>query len=100
MAGTLETAKTLRLRFKAMPQDVREANQPFSIRVWRGLSWLERSEGADDEIDMKFISLWIAFNAIYGREDGPAAGDRASWQAFIAGVVRMDIEAVTPQWPS
>ena len=49
-------AEELRRRFKAMPDDVREANQPFSIRVWRGLSWLDRAESAQD-VDGQFISL-------------------------------------------
>jgi len=61
----------LRRRFKAIPEQTWEANQVFSIRIWRGLSWLERSESAPD-IEGQFISLWTAFNAIYGRlqDDG------------------------------
>ncbi len=88
-----EPAEALRERFKAIPQDLRDAHQPFSIRVWRGLSWLERAEGAGD-VEGRFISLWIAFNAIYGRldDDGRGAADRVTWQAFVARVVEHDAD--------
>lgn len=89
----LQTAVTLRRRFKAIAQEQRDANQAFSVRVWRGLSWLERAEKAVDA-EGQFISLWIAFNAIYGhmQGDGMNAPDHGSWQAFLAGIVKADGE--------
>ena len=86
-------AETLRSRFRAIPKEDRDAHQPFSIRVWRGLSWLERGEKAED-LEGRFISLWIAFNSIYGHldEDGRDARDRASWQTFLARLVKEDAE--------
>ena len=78
-------ATQLRERFKQTPQSDRDKYQAFSIRVWRGVSWLERAENAPD-LEGRFISLWIAFNAIYGRGDDGCmrAGDRGSWQSFLA----------------
>ena len=86
-----QTASDLRARFKAIPADQRDANQAFSVRVWRGLSWLERSESAGD-VEGRFISLWIAFNAIYGHlsDEGLNAPDRSSWQEFLASIVKFD----------
>jgi len=91
--GAGQEAAVLRERFKAIPEDRRAANQAFSVRVWRGLSWLERSEAAADT-EGKLISLWIAFNAIYGHldDDGRNAQDRASWQSFLASMVKHDAE--------
>jgi hypothetical protein len=88
-AGQLTVA--LREQFKAIPEDQRTANQAFSVRVWRGLSWLERSEAAGDT-EGRFISLWIAFNAIYGHldDDGRNAADHSSWQSFLARLVKYD----------
>jgi hypothetical protein len=91
------TAETMRKQLRAIPKDRLDANQPFSIRIWRGLSWLERAEQATDA-DEQFIALWIAFNAIYGRAggdgDGPGVdrrpGDRATWQAFLAEIIKRD----------
>ena len=85
------TAGQLREEFEAIPKELRDTNQDFSVRVWRGLSWLGRAEKAED-VDAKFIFLWISFNAIYGQlnEDGFSVPDRASWQAFLARVVKAD----------
>lgn len=62
------SAECLRKTFRGIPKEQREAHQQFAIRVWRGLSWLERAEQAA-EVEDQFISLWIAFNALYGRQD-------------------------------
>lgn len=89
------TAEMLRKQYRAIPKEQLDANQAFAIRIWRGLSWLERAEQATDA-DEKFIALWIAFNAIYGRADGYGTdpngrpGDRATWQSFLAEIVRRD----------
>jgi len=91
--GAGQPASALRERFKAIPEGGRAANQAFSVRIWRGLSWLERSEAAQDP-EGRFISLWIAFNAIYGHldDDGRNAQDHASWQSFLARMVEHDRE--------
>ena len=41
----------------------------LALRVHRALSWLERAEQCED-IDARFIFLWIAFNAAYANEIG------------------------------
>ena len=37
----------------------------FSIRIHRALSWINRAEKKDEDIDACFIFYWIAFNAAY-----------------------------------
>lgn len=37
----------------------------LTIRLHRSISWLKSAEKQDGNLDMKFISLWIAFNACY-----------------------------------
>lgn len=88
----IPAAADLRTRFKAIPEDIRQARQSFSVRIWRGLSWLERSELDTLDVEGRFISLWIAFNAVYGQlqEDGWNAPDHATWQRFLAEIVRLD----------
>ncbi|MEX9757059.1 hypothetical protein AB7W88_16565 [Providencia vermicola] len=49
-----------RLLRKSLPDNL-------NLRVHRALSWLQRAEMADD-IDGRFIFLWIAFNAAYACE--------------------------------
>lgn len=40
-------------------------NSTLQLRVHRALSWLDRAEQCTDDLDGKFIFLWIAFNAAY-----------------------------------
>jgi hypothetical protein len=60
--------------------------------MWRGLSWLARSDAAENDLEDRFISLWIAFNAIYAKagEEKAAGGDHATWQGFLAEIVKLD----------
>ena len=46
-------------------RDAQHSN--LRLRVHRALSWLDRAEQADD-LDGRFIFLWIAFNAAYATE--------------------------------
>jgi hypothetical protein len=71
--------------FHAIDQETRDAHQDFSIRLWRGMSWLQCSELAED-VDTRYMLLWVAFNATYGAQAsqfGPR-GDREAWNLFLS----------------
>ncbi len=54
---------------KARHREIREELPPnLSLRIHRALSWLQRAEREDDDVDARFIFLWIAFNAAYAHE--------------------------------
>ena len=40
----------------------------FGLRIHRALSWLGRSEAEPDDADVRFILLWVGFNAAYAGE--------------------------------
>lgn len=73
---------------------------PLTLRVHRALSWLRRAEASGDDADVRFILLWIGFNAAYAGdldravEEGPpnpqSAGERDRFRAFFAALLRMD----------
>lgn len=91
----MPTASELRARFRQLPKAERDAHQDFSIRVWRALSWLERAESLDaGDIEGRFISCWIGFNALYARLDDHSRpwGDREAMGAFLARIYRLDSE--------
>jgi hypothetical protein len=81
----------LKSQFFEIPEQKRHAQQPFSVRVWRALSWLKRSEAADD-MEGKLLSLWIAFNASYGQDEsaGIPKSARSNWQEFLTKVSEHD----------
>lgn len=47
-----------------------EHSDYFNLRIHRGLSWLKKSVELDSDLDLKFMSLWISFNAIYAQDAG------------------------------
>lgn len=68
--------------------------QPLALRVHRALSWLDCSERTND-LDGKFIFLWIAFNAAYAAE---RQGDENEYESkrfnrFLRQVVAKDKKA-------
>ena len=46
-----------------------KCNENDSIRLHRSISWLKCAEEYSDNIDIKFITLWISFNACYADND-------------------------------
>ena len=63
----------------------------LTLRVHRALSWLNRAEQAED-VDGKFIFLWIAFNAAYAQEldDNDRTSDKATFKAFLQKLCDLD----------
>ena len=85
--------------FNAVPQDRRDANQSYALRVYRALSWLEKP-GEQKDLETRFIFAWIAFNALYGqaREGLPTArsqpnyggGDHDEYVNFLHRLAQLD----------
>jgi hypothetical protein len=100
---TAQTVHELRHRWK--PHKERFAalggQQPTAIRFHRACSWLARVEQMPEgqDHDLALVSLWIAFNSLYGqwdcqkREPKP---DRESWRAFVDRILKLDRENVVP----
>ncbi len=64
----------------------------LKIRVHRALSWLQSAEQTSDE-DLRFITLWIAFNAAYGVDselDKGSTGEQ--YNQFISKIIELDRE--------
>lgn len=63
----------------------------LTLRIHRALSWLDRAEQAED-MDGKFIFLWIAFNAAYAQEldDQERSSDKAAFTAFLQKLCDLD----------
>lgn len=70
---------------------------PLTLRVHRALSWLRRAEAEEDDLDVRFILLWIGFNAAYAGDldraldgEGKAGSERERFDKFFATLVEMD----------
>ncbi|QVM85177.1 HEPN domain-containing protein [Novosphingobium decolorationis] len=68
---------------------------PLTLRVHRALSWLLRAEQETDDEDVRFILLWIGFNAAYAGDISQASGEdgrteRERFLEFFHTMVRFD----------
>jgi hypothetical protein len=77
---------------KAKHRQLRE-NHPIAVklRVHRALSWLGRAEAEDHDQDVRFILLWIGFNAAYAADlDRALDGARDHFNSFFDRLVSLD----------
>lgn len=66
----------------------------LALRLHRAVSWLKRSEDEADDPDVRFILLWIAFNAAYAHEidaDAPTS-ERDQFATFFTKLAKHDTE--------
>lgn len=61
------------------------------LRIHRALSWLQRAEQAED-VDGRFIFLWIAFNAAYATEidDRQRLSEQETFKGFLEKLCSLD----------
>ena len=85
----------LHASLKARHRSEREHFSPaLSLRTHRALSWLGRAEREADDLDARFLFLWIAFNAAYANEihDRKAFTEQAVLRNFLSTLVDLDTE--------
>lgn len=83
------TYSTLKARQRKERDDQPEG---LKVRVHRALSWLNSAEQTTDD-DMRFIALWISFNAAYGVDsefERNSTGEQYS--QFIGKIITLDNE--------
>ncbi|MFF7709489.1 hypothetical protein [Pseudomonas sp. NPDC007930] len=63
----------------------------LTLRVHRALSWLQRAEQAED-IDGRFVFLWIAFNAAYATDidEKYRLSEQEAFRAFLRKLCELD----------
>lgn len=81
------TSVALKARLKAAGETLPE---PSRIRIHRAISWLRRAELESEDLDARFIFLWIAFNAAYAQEFGFEKPERELLKVFLGALVKAD----------
>ncbi len=76
----------LKAKFKTDSQNYPKG---LPIRLHRAISWLKEAEARKTDLDFCFISLWIAFNAIYADELSDL-GERSNFRSFLTKIVQLD----------
>jgi hypothetical protein len=63
----------------------------LSLRVHRALSWLNRAESCQNDLDGQFIFLWIAFNAAYAQDlECLNLSEAAAFSQFVSKICDLD----------
>ncbi|MDR0217200.1 MAG: hypothetical protein LBJ15_24780 [Comamonas sp.] len=91
LPATTPSLATLAARHQAQ---IAQQRTPFTLRMHRALSWLQRAEAAGDDDDVAFVCLWIGFNAAYA-QDTPGGGisstsERLAFRNFMSDVCALD----------
>lgn len=66
--------------------------ETLTIRLHRAISWLKSAEKQEGNLDIKFLSLWIAFNACYAvdRNGFNSKPEKAKLRDFTSNLVQFD----------
>ncbi|NEN76314.1 hypothetical protein F9B74_08260 [Pelistega sp. NLN82] len=61
----------------------------FRLRIHRSLSWLKQAEQTE-ELDFKFIALWVSFNAAYAQEIDDKLSEKIAFNELIFRICEFD----------
>jgi hypothetical protein len=72
-----------------------ELDENHAIRIHRSISWLKSAEQHEKATDIKFISLWIAFNACYANTYNQMMNstEKEMFRSFLDKLVKLDDES-------
>ena len=84
-----ETTETLAKRLRATRNSMHKSH---AVRLHRALSWLKCASQQIDNLDLRFVSLWVAFNACYanGEDADKDLGEREAFRTFVSKLVQHD----------
>ena len=89
---TMSTTSPSHEALKTKHRQLRDGHpEPIRLRVHRALSWLGRAEAETEDQDVRFILLWIGFNAAYAADlDRALDGARGHFNSFFDRLVSLD----------
>ena len=65
----------------------------IDLRIHRALSWLNRAQKPNEDIDTRFLYLWISFNAAYANDiDHHNLTERKTFTRFMNRLCALDVE--------
>ena len=66
--------------------------ETLTIMIHRAISWLKSAEKQEENLDLKFISLWVSFNACYAVDLNGISSkpEKAKLRDFTSSLVEFD----------
>lgn len=82
------------MQTKTLIKKLKTAKLPetLTIRMHRAISWLKSAEMHEGNLDLKFISLWVSFNACYAVDLNGISSkpEKAKLRDFTSSLVQFD----------
>lgn len=77
---------------QAFVKNKEQYSEALRLRIYRSISWLKKAEESEADDDIRFTTLWIAFNAAYAKEieAGVQLSDRSTFRQFLHTICRLD----------
>jgi len=66
----------------------------MGLRLHRSISWLMRAEKEQNDPDVAFILLWVAFNASYAEDDYGQVKERTMFDVYFEKILDLDDEVI------
>jgi hypothetical protein len=67
--------------------------EPLGLQVHRALSWLGRAEKEVQDSDVRFVLLWVGFNAAYANDlASDIDNERSAFQVYFDALVALDAQ--------
>ena len=84
MPNDRPTLEALRVKFEKLDAKLEESNEdhPLRRRLRRSLSWLERADSGEFDDDVRYLFLWISFNAAYSDDNKDTRDGNKEWTRY------------------
>jgi len=84
--------ETYKLKRDELPDDL-------AIRLHRAQSWLRAAQRYDDDLDIHFLTLWVAFCACFSASENDHAklGERANFAQYVERLIYQDKDGLLSQ---
>lgn len=67
-----------------------QQDEAMRTRLHRAMSWLGRAEKERDDVDARFLFLWVAFNAAYAGQFTDEGHELAKARVFLGRLLALD----------
>ncbi len=69
-----------------------EFSKAFNLRMQRSLSWWKKAIDFHDDLDMQFMTAWVALSALYAQSQTAEHTQQQTLQQFVQRMYQKDVD--------